>query len=83
MRNLERYLSSFEDRPISCLSRTVFNERMFKDPKRPKTMWRITSNGDAIVTWLPELGDNTRLHSCSSELDSLRNSSLQDELHIR
>jgi len=35
----------------------VFNAKMTADRKRPKTMWRITSNGDAVATCLPELGD--------------------------
>lgn len=26
--------------------RTVFNSKMFTNPDRPKTMWRVTSNGD-------------------------------------
>lgn len=24
----------------------MFNAKMMEDPKKPKTMWRITSNGD-------------------------------------
>jgi len=49
--------------PIVCDqdSVRVFNKRIFEDPKRPKTMWRITSHGDAIATCLPELGDNASL----------------------
>ncbi|KAF8330366.1 Alpha/Beta hydrolase protein [Cantharellus anzutake] len=45
--------------PILCdrSSVGVFNEKMFNDSKGIKTMWRITSNGDAVATCLPELGD--------------------------
>jgi len=45
--------------PIICDPKSVqvFNAKMAEDKKRPKTMWRITSNGDAVATCLPELGD--------------------------
>lgn len=39
----------------------VFNAKMLEDPKKPKTMWRITSNGDFVATCLPELGDYTSI----------------------
>lgn len=39
----------------------VFNAKMMQDPKQPKTMWRITSNGDFVATCLPELGDYTTI----------------------
>jgi len=28
-----------------------------EDPDKPRTMWRVTSNGDFVATCLPELGD--------------------------
>ncbi|KAF8323287.1 alpha/beta-hydrolase [Clavulina sp. PMI_390] len=39
----------------------VFNAKMSEDPAKPKTMWRITSNWDAVATCLPELGDYTSI----------------------
>ncbi|KAF8308281.1 alpha/beta-hydrolase [Clavulina sp. PMI_390] len=39
----------------------VFNSKMLEDPEKPKTMWRITSNWDAVATLLPELGDYTNI----------------------
>ncbi|KAF8308286.1 alpha/beta-hydrolase [Clavulina sp. PMI_390] len=35
----------------------VFNSKMLEDPEEPRTMWRITSNWDAVATLLPALGD--------------------------
>lgn len=45
----------------------VFNAKMMEDRKRPKTMWRITSNGDFVATCLPELGDYTSIAVSPSE----------------
>ncbi|KAF8323587.1 Alpha/Beta hydrolase protein [Cantharellus anzutake] len=49
--------------PILCDRPSVesFNGKMFGDSKRIKTMWRITSNDDAVATLLPELGDYNSL----------------------
>ncbi|KAF8316060.1 alpha/beta-hydrolase [Clavulina sp. PMI_390] len=37
----------------------VFNAKMLEDPKKPRVMWRITSNWDAVATLLPDLGNYT------------------------
>ncbi|KAF8308288.1 alpha/beta-hydrolase [Clavulina sp. PMI_390] len=35
----------------------AFNSKMLENPKEPRTMWRITSNWDAVATLLPAVGD--------------------------
>jgi len=38
-----------------CCFRAAFNAKMLENPEKPRTMWRVTSNGDfgALLLLLP------------------------------
>ena len=39
---------------------SAFNNRMYHDPNRPRTMWRVTYGNDMVATGLPNMGDHPR-----------------------
>lgn len=72
--------------PDYCLQ--VFNAKMMDDPEKPRTMWRITSNGDfgVLISCFQFVSDEGRLHplvaTCLPELGDYTSISVSPSAYL-